>query len=543
MPAEMDPDSISSRFRAAKPIMEEMLRAAGAVGLSYGVLHAGKTVLIDNIGYRDVDKELPMSEETMFPICSMTKGIVTSALGLAVEDGKMQWTSPLSSLYSAYKPVTECLRRATLIDFLSMKSGLESYNIWCQSNNHIIFPKSESLNILNNMRATAELRARFNYNNWGYELASNALTDAVEQNWDSYLHERIFQPLGLRRTDAFGGERRERYENRAEVYMALDDGTPVHIPGTKMSGSTLMGAAGGVMSCVKDLLVLYSAMITAMNHQFTTGNTETPNSPFKQLNTTMSAHTQLPGPSFRESSYGLGWLRTELPNQMCKISPNYELLGEAPIVGEGAPSKLVIAHYGSIPGIYTGVNLFPETESAIVVLTNSTPICDISDWLTQLMTQTLFDFPRKNDYVDWVKRTRDAELGWHAKVVAELEARKEPNTSPRPLKDYVGIYVNALETFKIAILEAEGGLKLAFQARSDEQYNLQHHEYDTFSWLQTRNEFARRGRPVLQPASYFLLRFETNGGGAIESLRWSYDSAMPDGERFVKGVGENPDFV
>ena len=92
------------------------------------------------------------------------------------------------------------------------------------------------------------------------------------------------------------------------------------------------------------------------------------------------------------------------------ISTNNGLLGEQPVNGKEAASKLIIAHYGSMSGSFAGVNLFPETESAIVVLTNTTPLCDLNDWMTQSLTQTLFDFPEKVDLVPWVKRTAEAEL-------------------------------------------------------------------------------------------------------------------------------------
>lgn len=100
----------------------------------------------------------------------------------------------------------------------------------------------------------------------------------------------------------------------------------------------------------------------------------------------MSPHNQLPGYSLRESSYGYGWIRTQLPNQLCRISPNFEMLGEEPILGAGAPPKLMISHYGSMPGTYCGVSLFPETESFLVLLSNSTPMCDSADWFVQLLT-------------------------------------------------------------------------------------------------------------------------------------------------------------
>lgn len=175
------------------------------------------------------------------------------------------------------------------------------------------------------------------------------------------MHQRIFEPLQLTRTDARGNF--EEFENIAIPYMTLDDATPITIPQTPSSAFTLNGAAGGVRSCVKDLLILYKAVLTGYVDQFQSGKTSSDNSIFKNLIHTMSPHGQLPGHSPRESTYGYGWIRTQLPNQMCRISPNFELLGEETVLGEGAPPKLLMSHYGSMPGTFCGVNLFPESES------------------------------------------------------------------------------------------------------------------------------------------------------------------------------------
>lgn len=43
---------------------------------------------------------------------------------------------------------------------------------------------------------------------------------------------------------------------------------------------------------------------------------------------------------------------------MCKISPDFGMIGKAPIVGKGAVPKLIVAHYGNmtaLPGSYSGV--------------------------------------------------------------------------------------------------------------------------------------------------------------------------------------------
>lgn len=88
--------------------------------------------------------------------------------------------------------------------------------------------------------------------------------------------------------------------------MVLDDGKPIQVPLTPLSGKTVMGAAGGAVSYVDDLLIIYGAILRAFIDQFENGTTITLGNPFHQLTTTMSAYTILPGPSYRESINGMG---------------------------------------------------------------------------------------------------------------------------------------------------------------------------------------------------------------------------------------------
>lgn len=263
----MEPEMIASRFITARPTIQHILSSAGTVGLSYGVVHHGEVVHVDSFGFRDHAQKIPMTEETIMPICSMTKGLVTSALGLLVEEGKLKWDARVSDLLPEFAPRSQTLtERATLIDFLSMRSGIERYNIWTQSDNRINFAKSDGMKIINTFDTVSDLRADFAYNNWGYEIATRVCDKITGQSWDTFLHEKVFHPLGLKRTDATGD--REGFDNVARAYMVLDDLTPVEIPGIQMSGKTLLSGAGGVVSCVKDLLTLYKHFLKGSIHQF-----------------------------------------------------------------------------------------------------------------------------------------------------------------------------------------------------------------------------------------------------------------------------------
>ena len=70
-----------------------------------------------------------------------------------------------------------------------------------------------------------------------------------------------------------------------------------------------------------------------------------------------------------------------------------------PVVGKGAPSQLVLYHQGSLPGALAAVLLHPDTESAIVVLTNTLGLNDTPDWVAQLVLEEMLEVPDKNDYV------------------------------------------------------------------------------------------------------------------------------------------------
>ena len=118
------------------------------------------------------------------------------------------------------------------------------------------------------------------------------------------LDSNFFEPLGLTRTDASG--QRDKFGNVAKAYMVLDDRTPVSIPKTPQSGQTLLGAAGGVKSCIDDLLVLYQLILEARITRFGRHQRTRPDNPFQSLADTLPAHIPFSGDSLYESSSGMG---------------------------------------------------------------------------------------------------------------------------------------------------------------------------------------------------------------------------------------------
>ena len=322
-------------------------------------------------------------------------------------------------------------------------------------------------------------------------------------------------------------------DNIANGYAILDDTIPVLLDPVKLGDSTIITAAGGVRSCINDLLILYHSLLRASDYQFKTGLTCTPGSPFQQARTLFHSYMPLPTLSLRETSYALGWMRIQLPGPMGAIGLNPKLMhNNMPSIGRGSPSRLVLYHQGCLPGALYSVNLFPETQSAIVVLSNSSALTDYADWIGQMLTEALFDGQDRHDFAKFTKTSADVARMWYSTLEKDLQANETVGTSPNDLGEYVGTYHNKRRTLSIQITRAAYGLEMRFQALKSEIYNLQHYQYDTFSWLAPRNELATRGRSMHWVASYYLLRFGTDGGGSMDSVYWAHDEMVPEGEAF-----------
>lgn len=101
----------------------------------------------------------------------------------------------------------------------------------------------------------------------------------------------------------------------------------------------------------------------------------------RQMRTILSSQIPIENPSLRERSYALGWIRTQLHGIVGMIGDNadywpFEIL---PVLAAGSDSRLLICHQGATVGYYPSLPLFPETDFAIVVLTNTAALNDAAD--------------------------------------------------------------------------------------------------------------------------------------------------------------------
>ncbi|KAL8838630.1 MAG: hypothetical protein Q9170_002076 [Blastenia crenularia] len=533
----MKEGALATRLKALSSTIEEICKVSGCPGVSIGVIRGKTVVHVQGFGYRDVERKLPPDEHTIYYLASLSKTFTASMVANLVEKGRLSWTTPISQIVPKSRHWDATIREeANIVDYLSHRTGLApKNNIWNQEFAQASLRREDAVDVANYLEKAAPFRSQHKYNNWGYALADEVVTAlAEESSWGTALAKAIFEPLGMKRTIT---SRETTLDNRAEPYFALSDGTPYHLPRPFPEDGKIMQGAVGVQSSVHDLLLYYRALMEAAAAQTEHHSTSTQGNPLVQAEMLLKAHIPLSNePSEHEKSYALGWARTVLPASTGVIGLNPTYVPEMPIIGKGLEKpELCIWHQGSNNTFLSAVFLLPGSQTAVVVLTNALANNDAADWIGQLLIEAVLDNPEPNDYLELARVSAKNSTARWPKIKTDLERERIPSTSAKPLECYTGKYYNQPKNFYLDIEHTGDNLTLCFQGNHEQRYVLEHYQDDTFSWVLTRDENARRGRFPVTWRAFYLLKFQSQtASDQINDLLWENDGAWPAGEIFSK---------
>ena len=120
---------VEERLERIRPNFEALIDSKRAPGFQLAVARRGKLAFIDRMGWMDVEEKIPVGEDSIFRLYSMTKPIATAALMILYEEGKIGLEEPVWRYIPAFKdlkvyvgqeggrPFLEPLRRAiTILD-------------------------------------------------------------------------------------------------------------------------------------------------------------------------------------------------------------------------------------------------------------------------------------------------------------------------------------------------------------------------------------------------------------------------------------------
>jgi hypothetical protein len=166
---------------------------------------------------------------------------------------------------------------------------------------------------------------------------------------------------------------------------------------------------------------------------------------------------------------------------------------------------------GSVTTLWT----FPETQSAVVAMTNGRDFGDASDFTAQILTQALFNLTPRVDFLSWVKM--EAELAgkfFKENLLQPWERNRRVHDNKRDPMVFVGEYRGFDSLFALTVIadpaqrDSEVRLSVFFNNHKTSVCQLLFFQTDIYSFLpQDRNSWVSNYMP-LGDYRQTLLEFE-----------------------------------
>jgi CubicO group peptidase (beta-lactamase class C family) len=214
-------------------------------GASVLVLRNGKAVMRRSYGAADLEQHTAATPATNYRLASVTKQFTAAAILLLAEDGKLQLTDPirkwLPELPEATQPVT-------IRHLLSHTGGLIDYEDSVPDEAPQVHDADVLRILAGQNRTYFASGSNYRYSNSGYSLLSLIVERASGQKFAAFLHDRIFEPLGMQNTLAYE-DGVSTVPMRAYGYSAAGNSWAR----TDQSSTSAVLGDGGIYSSVDDL--------------------------------------------------------------------------------------------------------------------------------------------------------------------------------------------------------------------------------------------------------------------------------------------------
>jgi CubicO group peptidase (beta-lactamase class C family) len=423
-------------------------------GIALAVVKDGRVVLTEGYGVRKLGDPTPVDERTLFGIASNTKAFTATALGILVEEGKLQWDAPVINYlpwFQMYDPFVT--RELTIRDLLVHRSGLglgAGDLLWWPTST---YDRKEIARRLRYIKPATSFRSAYAYDNVLYSVAGEVIEVVSGQTWEDFVATRILARVGMtgssvRHSAAAGGG------NVATPHAPIDG----RVRAVSPFGSDNVNPAGGINAGAADIakwliVQLDSGRLADGTRLFSPRTT-------RELWSVVTP--------FRVGNP---------PPELAPLRTNFA--GYA--LGFGLRDYRgwkVVSHTGGLPGFVSRITMVPDQRLGIAVLTNQE-----SGEAFEAITYRLLDHFLSAPQTDWLAAFRTLKLRGDSAVAAQeraaTAARETASRPSLPLGKYAGNYRDAWYG-DISIALENGKLVMRFSHSPPLTGDLEHFQYDTF---------------------------------------------------------------
>jgi CubicO group peptidase (beta-lactamase class C family) len=452
-------------------------------GVAVVAIKDDQVVLLKGYGYRDLEKHLPVTPNTLFPIASITKSFTVTTLGMLVDEGKLQWDTPIREYlpdFRMYDPVAT--EEMTARDLVTHRSGLPRHDRVADTSN---FTREDLVHRLRYLQPSKPFRSTFQYSNLMFMTAGYLAGKRNGTTWEEAVRQHVLIPLGMSDTN-FSIEESQKTQDAARPYRKDQDTMELKL--TEFHDLTSTGPAGSINSNVSDM---GRYLIFHMNHGKFGGKQLLSQNNSIQMQTPQMVIQDVPQyPEVGTRSYGMGFSL-------------FTYRGHR-----------TVEHGGNIDGFSDVLAFLPDDHVGVVVLTNID-----QSFLQNIIAYNVLDRLLDLQPLPWNARLLELDRHFEAsrkEAKGKGYTRGRPGTHPsHDLDDYVGDYENP--GYGMVSISRDGD---SFQVKINEKIRpLRHFHYDVFQVPE---------RPTDDFANNLKVAFHANMNGDIASLSIPLEPAVDD---------------
>jgi CubicO group peptidase (beta-lactamase class C family) len=391
----------AERVARLTTFVESAMQQLDVPGVSIGLVQDGRVILADGFGVRSQGREERPDANTLFMIASNTKALTTLMLAKLVDEKRLTWETPVSSVLPTFQlGNAEITRQVKVKHLICACTGLPRQDFEWLLQFEGIQP-AEAMATLATVQPTSGFGELYQYSNLlagaaGF-VGGHVLFPTLELGaaYDEAMRTRVFEPLGMASTTFDYPQARRG--NHAEPHGLTFDGKPGRAAMEINYSVIPLRPAGAAWSNVNDLLAYVSMELR--EGRLANGS--------RYLDRETLLERRAPQVAIgKDKTYGMG----------LEVDTKY-----------GTP---VVHHGGSMIGYKSDMMWLPEHGVGAVVLTNADLGWALHAAFRRRLLEVLFDGNPE----------ADAEIAAASKSIREyLAAERKTLTIPVDGRDAAGL--------------------------------------------------------------------------------------------------------
>ena len=236
----------------------------GMPGCAVAVSHQGKLAVSRAYGLADLERNVPITPDSVFDAASVVKQFVAASTLILIEEGRLSLTEDIHK----YVPeLPDYGHRITLDHLMTHTSGIRDWTGLGPLTGRNVDALSLTLRQRGLDFAPGE---EFSYSNSGYVLLKEIVARTSGVSIDDFMRTRLCEPIGMAST-RYVTDLRQIVRNRALAYEKAGDAWRLDI-----ELDNARGGGGALLSTPRDLLIWNDALTSGKLGRFVTAKLQEP---------------------------------------------------------------------------------------------------------------------------------------------------------------------------------------------------------------------------------------------------------------------------